>query len=360
MKKMLLIALWLFFFSVLASCGGESQKQSEQDSVQKQGVMEAEQLLPPIVESSFDFVPEKPINGTLKAVVELGASGFNSFIINIDEEKRWELVKPRFGQSSIVEEGATAEDIRSKLKEYIQMLLDDGVLGKNVHFVVSSGAAKEPIVEQIVNILRSEKYYVNMVTPEQEALYAYDATVPKSYRNNAYVVDMGSGNTKIAYMEKGKVITIETYGAKYAKKGVDHETVYNEVYRLVEDIPTVFTRYCFIIGGVPYQLGQFTNGGNTDKQYILLSERAGDYAAFADQEGEKVECGLNIYEAIMKSTKTETVVFDSRSNFSIGFLVNMKYPIQKNASEHRTTKSSNLSKNKKRPEPSKRSKSYHL
>lgn len=314
----------LFVCSMLLACGGNSDKETEQDSIQQETTKESEQLLPPVVETSFDFTPEKPINGSLKAVVELGASGFNSFVINIDKEKRWELIKPRFGQSSIVEEGATVEDTRAKLKEYIQMLLDDQVPGNNIYFVVSSGAAKEPIVEQIANVLRSEKYYVNVVTPEEEALYAYYATVPKSFRESAYVVDMGSGNTKIAYMENGKISTLETYGAKYSKKGIDNETVHNEVSLLAERIPTSLTQYCFIIGGVPYQLAQFTNGGNTDKQYISLSNKAGDYAAFALQEGEKVECGLNIYQSIMETTKTKSVVFDSKSNFTIGFLVNMK------------------------------------
>lgn len=321
MKKNVIKGLGtLFLFSLLVACGGNSKKESEQDSVQ----VNAEQLTPPTVEGNFDFEPEKPVDGSLKAVVELGASGFNSFIINVDKQQRWELVKPRFGSSSVVEEGATVEDTRAKLKEYIQMLLDDHVPGNNIYFVVSSGAAKEPIIEQISQVLRSEKYYVNVVTPEEEATYAYYATVPKAYRDKAYVVDMGSGNTKLAYMENGKVVTHETYGAKYAKKGFDNETVYNEVGAIAEKIPTALSEYCFIIGGVPYQLGQFTNGGNTDKQYILLSKNAGDYASFAAKEGEKVECGLNIYAALMEKSKTQTVVYDSKSNFTIGFLLNMK------------------------------------
>ena len=41
---------------------------------------------------SFSYVPEKPVNGVLRGVVEVGASGFNSFVINMDREKRWEIV----------------------------------------------------------------------------------------------------------------------------------------------------------------------------------------------------------------------------------------------------------------------------
>ncbi|MEO6932282.1 MAG: hypothetical protein ABI151_11685, partial [Chitinophagaceae bacterium] len=48
---------------------------------------------------SFSYIPEKPVNGTLRGVVEVGASGFNSFVINMDQEKRWEIVSKDFGES---------------------------------------------------------------------------------------------------------------------------------------------------------------------------------------------------------------------------------------------------------------------
>lgn len=41
---------------------------------------------------SFNYTPEKPVNGEYKGVVEVGASGFNSFVVNIDKEKRWEII----------------------------------------------------------------------------------------------------------------------------------------------------------------------------------------------------------------------------------------------------------------------------
>src|SRR4051812_50196148 len=41
---------------------------------------------------TFDYTAEKPVNGALKGVVEVGAAGFNSFVINMDNQKRWEIV----------------------------------------------------------------------------------------------------------------------------------------------------------------------------------------------------------------------------------------------------------------------------
>jgi hypothetical protein len=40
-----------------------------------------------------------PLTANFAGVVELGASGFNSFIIKVDKEKRWNLEKSEFGNS---------------------------------------------------------------------------------------------------------------------------------------------------------------------------------------------------------------------------------------------------------------------
>src|SRR5690349_18551410 len=53
--------------------------------------------------SKFNYIKEKVENGTLYGVVEVGASGFNSFVINMDNKKRWEIVSKDFGKSFIYE-----------------------------------------------------------------------------------------------------------------------------------------------------------------------------------------------------------------------------------------------------------------
>src|SRR5215203_2592625 len=45
----------------------------------------------------FAFQPEKPVNGEIKGIVEVGATGFNSFVINMDKERRWEIKSKDFG-----------------------------------------------------------------------------------------------------------------------------------------------------------------------------------------------------------------------------------------------------------------------
>jgi len=90
---------------------------------------------------AFTYEAPAPVDGKLKGVVELGASGFNSFIVRIDQNRTWKLEKADFGNSLVMENMATDDDIRRGLKTYISQMLDFGVSGRDIHFVVSSGAA---------------------------------------------------------------------------------------------------------------------------------------------------------------------------------------------------------------------------
>jgi hypothetical protein len=85
---------------------------------------------------AFNYTPEKPVNPTLKGVVEVGATGFNSFVINMDQQKRWEIVSKDFGESLAYEGLATTEDIRAGLKKYLSGMFDKGVSKNNMHFVI--------------------------------------------------------------------------------------------------------------------------------------------------------------------------------------------------------------------------------
>ncbi|MFN3380326.1 MAG: hypothetical protein ACK41O_12790, partial [Runella zeae] len=118
--------------------------------------------------TSFSYTAPEPVDGTLKGVVELGASGFNSFVVNVDKDKNWKLEKAEFGNSMVIENMASDYDIRVGLKKYISGMIDHGVSGKNIHFVVSSGALKADITQKIIRVLKDMGYMVNTVTPEQE------------------------------------------------------------------------------------------------------------------------------------------------------------------------------------------------
>jgi len=265
----------------------------------------------------FNYVPEEPVNGQMRGVVEVGATGFNSFVINMDAQKRWKIVSKDFGESLAYEGLATTEDIRLGLKKYLASMFDKGVSSRNIHFVVSSGALKEPKTATISNELKKMGYVVNNVTPDQEAKFAFKATVPPPFADNSFMVDIGSGNTKVSWMEGEAIRTLELPGAKYYEKGTPDEDVYAQVKSGISKVPEGKRNVCFIIGGVPFTLANQHRKG--EERYTVLKE-PGSYTA----KDKKMAAGLNIYKAIVDASKTDTFVFDWDANFTIGFLLSLQ------------------------------------
>lgn len=265
---------------------------------------------------SFSYTPPAPTNGKLKGVVELGASGFNSFIVKIDPQKNWQLEKSEFGNSLVLENMATDDDIRAGLKKYIGGMLDFGVAGKDIHFVVSSGAAKAENTQKISNALKQLKYYVNQVTPEQEGTLGLKTVLPDEYKTRAFVVDIGSGNTKISWSDGGEIKALETIGAKYYQNNVDDQKVYQEVKAKASQIPEANRKTCFIIGGVPFELAKSIRKGK--ERYTVLNAPAA-----YKLDNAKSKAGLNIYKAIADGTGCQQFVFDWDANFTIGFLLGL-------------------------------------
>lgn len=272
----------------------------------------------PVKEDSriFAYQPEKPVNGTIKGIVEVGATGFNSFIINVDKEKRWEIISKDFGQSLVYEGLATTDDIRSGLKKYISSMFDKGVKSKNVHFIISSGAQKVPKTAVISSELKKMGFVVNLVSPEQEGKLALKSVLPAFYQGNSFVTDIGSGNTKISWMNGKSIAAVETEGSKYYELEKSDEAVFSDVKSKVSAIPDNKREVCFIIGGVPYELAK--QHRQAEERYTVLKSPS---AYQADKP--KLKSGLNIYKAIQEGTGCDTFVFDWDANFSIGFLLAM-------------------------------------
>lgn len=263
----------------------------------------------------FNYTPEKPINGEYKGVVEVGASGFNAFIVNIDKEKRWEIVSKDFGKSFVYEGMASATDIRMGLKDYIGGMLDQGLKSKNIHFVISSGAQKEPKTALISSELKKMGFIVNLVTAEQEGKLALKCVLPDVYADSSFVVDIGSGNTKICWIDNS-IQFEEAPGAKYYEKEMQDLAVYENVKIAAKKIPAARRKICFIIGGVPFELAN--QGRQGQERYTVLKDPS-KYKT----DKIKIRSGVNIYKAIKDATNCETFVFDWDSNFTIGFLLSL-------------------------------------
>ncbi len=265
---------------------------------------------------AFNYTPPAPENGKLKGVVELGASGFNSFIIRVDPQKNWKLEKSEFGNSLVLENMASDDDVLAGLKRYIGGMLDYGVSGRDIHFVVSSGAAKAENTQKIKRALQKLDYQVNQVNAEQEGTLGLKSVLPKEFEENAFVVDIGSGNTKISWKENGQIKSVETYGSKYFQDNLDDQKVYNEVKEKANQIPSDHRKTSFIIGGVPFEMAKAVRQGK--ERYTVLNA--------PDQynlDNAKSKAGVNIYKAIKDATGTDQFVFDWDANFTIGFLLDL-------------------------------------
>ena len=265
--------------------------------------------------AKFAYVPAAPVNGKLKGVVELGASGFNSFVVRIDAQRSWKLEKADFGNSLVLENMATDDDIRRGLKAYIGKMLDYGVAGRDIHFVVSSGAATADVTKHIVQTLKTIGYVVHLVTPEQEGAFGLRAAVPTPYADKAFLVDMGSANTKIAWQEPGKTATVSSYGSKYYQQSLDDAKVAADITAKAGQVPAARRQTCFIIGGVPYELAKAVRQGQ--EQYTVLKAPDG----YAQLDGAKIKAGLTIYRALAAATGCQQFVFGWDTNFTIGYLL---------------------------------------
>ncbi len=264
----------------------------------------------------FSYTAPAPVGGRLKGVVELGASGFNSFIISVDGQKRWQMQKAEFGNSLVMENIATDEDVRQGLKAYIAKMLNYGVGGREIYFIVSSGAMKAAITPRIIKQLKGLGYVVNTVTPEREGTYSLRSILPATYNEQAFVVDIGSANTKIAWLVKGKPAAIETYGAKYYEAGTADAIVATDIKAKAQKIPQSLRGTCFVLGGVPYELAKRVRKGK--ERYTVLDAPA----TYASPEA-KLKAGLNIYQALTEATGCQQFIFDWDANFSIGYLLSL-------------------------------------
>jgi hypothetical protein len=263
----------------------------------------------------FNFTPPVPVNGKLKGVVELGATGFNSFIVNIDAQKNWKLEKADYGASLVYENMATDDDIKAGLKNYIADMLAFGVNGKNIHFVISSGAKKAEVTGKIISSLKSLGFVVNEVTPEQEGKLALKCVLPNEYANKAFVTDIGSGNTKISWVQNGVTTGIEAPGSKFFEK-LEESIALGQVKSQAQKVPSALSNTCFIIGGIPFELAKQTRNGK--ERYTVLN----DPSSYTPK-GEKQKAGLGIYKTIKETSGCNQFVFDWDANFTIGFLLSL-------------------------------------
>ena len=273
--------------------------------------------------SSVVTIEEKlPCKGKRLAAIEIGAQGFNYFIIEVDKNLHWDLVKAKYGVSLIREGVIPTKELKAIFLQHLEDIFEYGVSPRNVHFVISSGALSSKYGEIVAENFRKMGFIVNKITPRLEAIYGFIASVPEKFRENSFFVDIGSGNTKVAWLQDGKFKTFSTYGSKYYLSGVSDTEVYKTVKSLFEQIPQKNRRFCFIIGGVPYKLAKIARTSEKEDFTPLLPPA--DYGHLIDQKKRKIHSGLIIYKAIVDATGTSVFIFPWKASFPIGFLLSLE------------------------------------
>ncbi|MFK7954334.1 MAG: hypothetical protein AB8B73_15895 [Ekhidna sp.] len=254
----------------------------------------------------------------LKGVIELGASGFNSFIISMDKEKNWKLIKSQYGKSYTLDGIATTYTTKVGLKNYMNDLKEDGVADEDIHFVVSSGAYQQEITGPIINNLKEMDFRVNIVDSEEEGQLAFKSVVPDSQRNSTMMIDVGSSNTKISWTSEGKIVSISTYGSRFFKSDEADSIVLKNLKKTAAKIPESKTETVYLIGGMPYKYAKQTRQGN--ERYTKLRQ----IETYTPQS-EKERCGSIILKELRDTAGIQEYIFDWDSNFSIGFLLELPF-----------------------------------
>ena len=319
MKKLTLLPL-LVVLLFIGACGSEKKSEAKETTAPVKEQTSTE-VTTKTSAATFNHTPTKPVNGTLKGVVELGASGFNSFIVNVDKDNNYEVKSKEFGNSLIIEGMTNVNEVTKKLKDYIQKIVEFGVKTDDIHFVVSSGAKISDTSKIIMRELKNMGYVVNEVTAEEEGIYALRSVLPNKFKSIAYVVDIGSGNTKVSYYEGDKIVGKNSHGAKYFQNNTADELVYKEVRSVAAMVPKGKKSLCFIIGGVPYNMAKSIR--KDENRFTMLSTDIDSYKDVVAKKGKKVESGLNIFKAIADETGCKRFVFDWDANFTIGFLLSL-------------------------------------
>lgn len=326
MKNKIIIAL---VFVALIGLGGykyykfKNPDPQEQTAAVTAGTTSDGSAPSPTTESTVSHAPkfnvevENPVDGVKLGVIEVGASGFNCFGVRVDKKDNWALEYKEFGESAAYEGFMSADDVKAGLKKYILSLGEHGVAGKNIHFVVSSGAMKNPKTSMVLQAIKAMGYQVNVVTATQEGQYAFSALISKTYRDNSFTVDIGSGNTKVSWYENGRIKSLEGPGAKYDQIPLTKEEVTAQITELVNKVPQSSRAQCFIIGGIPFKLASDTRQG--EERFTLLGPPT-DYNADGN---DKKAAGLVIYKAIFDASGTDKFIFDWDANFTIGFLLTL-------------------------------------
>lgn len=300
----------VFLFLFISACTNNAE---EKDALNKS---KSNKIVSEPLIRTFDYKSEKPVDGKLIAAIEIGSSGLNYFIVNMDDHDRWSLIKSGFGKSDLLDMKTDIESIFLKIESYKREIISAGVDKKDIYVIASSSAIETSDIEEIKSRLSISDIKLRSVSAKEEGYYDLLATIPVEFIKEGFLVDIGSGNTKITWAGDKDTVSMETFGSKYYLEKVHDTTAFRTVRDILLEIPIENRNLCFLLGGIPYEFASVTN--KRDGRYTIL-EQPGKYSP----SSMKAKSGKVIYSAIYLDP-TYSYIFDWDANFSIGYLLSLK------------------------------------
>jgi len=237
--------------------------------------------------------------------VEIGSKGVKAIALELSmsNEELYDI-KELFRESinttiisGVKETGAFSldgiEETAQAVKTLINKIKGKGVPAENIFIIASSAISsvknKEALSDKIKELTG---YNTNFLTTKDEVLYNIAGALPAKYYYNSIVVDIGSGNTKIGYLEKvADNINVKSFEIPYgsvslteeAKKRGNLNKGLNEVLnrevitilkKEVQKNPAYINRNnVFLLGGAVWALTTLQKPEQIDESYVKLTTK---------------------------------------------------------------------------------------
>ena len=183
------------------------------------------------------------------------------------------------------------EETAQAVKTLIEKLKEKGVPGDNIFVVTSSAISSVKNRDELAKRVEElTGYKLEFLTVKDEVLYGIAGAIPPKYFYSSIFVDVGSGNTKIGYLEKvGESINVRSFEIPYgtvsltemASKGKDFrrelvEVLSKEVEPLLkreaQKNPAYLNRKnVFLVGGIVWAITTLQKPGQVEEAYVQLS-----------------------------------------------------------------------------------------
>jgi len=109
------------------------------------------------------------------------------------------------------------EETAQAVKTFVDKLKEKSVPSENIFIVASSAIASVGNKDELANRVKElTGYDLEFLTVKDEVLFSIAGSIPPKYLYNSVLVDIGSGNTKIGYLEKiGKSTNVKNFEIPY-------------------------------------------------------------------------------------------------------------------------------------------------